>query len=1061
MNTPSPQSPDSHLDPSRGIIAWFARNPVAANLLMIAIILLGLYSAVSIRKQMFPAIESNTITVSAVYRGASPQEVEEGITTKLEEALQSVDGIKKMRTSSRRGSASATLEVMESYAVNTVLEDVKSAVDGISSFPAGMEPARVSHNKYRQEVMWLNVAGDLSIKELKQLGETLHDELRALPEVNITEFYAGPNYEIAIEVSQDKLREYNLSFLDIAAAVRAYSTNISAGEIRAEDGIVSVRVEEQAYVGSEYENILLRTLDDGTELRIKDIARVDDGFEQGVNYTKLDGVNALTIFVGASQDQSVTDVSKVVLDFVEQRQKTLPQGVRFEPWVDLTYYLNGRLNMMLENMFFGGLLVFLILSLFLRFKLAFWVMMGLPVAFLGALAFLPLSWINVTINIGSLFAFIMVLGVVVDDAIIIGESVYTETQTQGLSMDNVIRGAQRVAVPATFGVLTTAAAFMPMVLESGPQSAFPHAIGYVVVLCLLFSLVESKLILPAHLASLAPENKDSRNPLNKLRAKVDRGLHTLVEKHYRPFLQTTLHYRYTVLASFVAMIIVIGATFAAGAIKMIAFPKIPSDWINVTLEMNADARESALRDGMLSIEQAMRAVDRDIQAEFGQPMAEKIFTWNQGRSKGRIESSLVPPDQRPVDPLEFSRRLREKMPDIAGMKNIAIQDTIGGGNTQDGDLNFRLKSRSNEDLRAAADIIKAELATITGVSEINDSEEAASREIQFKLKPVAYSLGLSTSDVATQASYSLYGIEAQRIMRDRQEIRVMVRYPREQRDTLDAINRVLIRTPDGGEVPLSEVADIEFTEGVNQIYREDGNRAISIWASVDFEVAESFKIADQLKATTFEDIKQRFPSISFEESGKLKDDREGVSRQILATLVILLPIYVLLALPLKSYFQPLMIMSVIPFGVIGAILGHLLLGMDLSQMSIMGITAVIGVVVNDSLVMVDYVNRAIERGESLAEAVLHAGQRRFRAIILTSLTTFTGLLPILFETSLQAKIVIPMAVSLAFGVLFATLVTLILVPNLYMIFEDLSAGIKKLSGRAETLVPQAQSKEMG
>ncbi|MBX2858338.1 MAG: efflux RND transporter permease subunit [Cellvibrionaceae bacterium] len=1047
MNTPTPQAPDAHLDTSRGIIAWFARNPVAANLLMMAIIIMGLYSAVNIRKQMFPTLESNTISVNAVYRGASPQEVEEGITTKLEEALQSIDGIKKMRTTSRRGNANATLEVMESYEVKTVLEDVKSAVDSISSFPAGMEPARVSHSKFRQQVMWVNVAGDLSIKELKQLGETLHDELRALPEVNITEFYAGPAYEIAIEVSQDKLREHKLNFAEIAIAVRNFSTNRSAGEIRAEDGIVSVRVEEQAYIGAEYENIPLRTLDDGTELRLKDVATVDDGFEQGVNYTKLDGINALTFFIGASEDQSITDVSKVVNAYLEAREKTLPQGVRFEPWVDLTYYLNGRLNMMLENMLMGGILVFIILSIFLRLKLAFWVMMGLPVAFLGATAFLPVSWINVTINIGSLFAFIMVLGVVVDDAIIIGESVYTETQNHGLSTDNVIRGAQRVAVPATFGVLTTVAAFLPMVFSSGPQSAIPHAIGFVVVLCLLFSLVESKLILPAHLANLAPENKQSRNPLNRLRLRVDSGLRSLIENHYRLFLKTALKYRYTVLASFSALIIVIGATFSAGAIRMIGFPKIPSDWINVILEMAPDAPEDALLVGMLNIEQTMREVDREIVAEFGQPMVEKILNWNQSRTTGRIEARLVLPEDRPVNPLEFSRRLREKMPDISGVKNIAVHDTIGEGDTQDGDLNFRIKGRNIEELRAAAAIIKAELATMKGVSEINDSETQAAREIQFKLKPVAHSLGLTTSEVANQASYSLYGLEAQRIMRDRQEIRVMVRYPKEQRNSLDAINNVLIRTPEGGEVPLSEVSHIEFTQADTQIYREDGNRAISIWATVDFDVAESFKIADQLKTTTFADVKQRFPSVSFEESGKLKEDRDGVSQQILGTLVILLPIYVLLALPLKSYFQPLMIMSVIPFGVIGAILGHLLLGMDLSQMSIMGITAVIGVVVNDSLVMVDYVNRAIQRGESLSDAVLHAGQRRFRAIILTSLTTFIGLMPILFETSLQAQIVIPMAVSLAFGVLFATVVTLILVPSLYMISEDIAKGIQKLKSK--------------
>ncbi|WP_236074790.1 efflux RND transporter permease subunit [Teredinibacter purpureus] len=1029
---------DKHLNTNRGIIAWFARNAVAANLLMAGILLLGLYSASNIRKQMFPMVENNWINISAVYRGAAPDEVEETITTKLEEALQSIEGRERMMTRSNRGYASADIKVLDSYDVQEVLDDIKSAVDSISSFPAGMEPIRVTHSKYKQEVMWLNIAGDISNHELKRLGETIHDELRALPAVNITDFYSGAKYEIAIEVSQAKLREYQLSFNDIANAVRNFSTNRSAGEISAEAGHISIRVEEQAYVGAEYENIPLRNLADGTELRLGDVASVNDGFEEGVNYTKLDGVNSLTLFIGASSDQSITDISTTVLAYVEKRQQTLPAGIRLEPWADMTYYLNGRLNMMLENMLWGGLLVFLILSFFLRLKLAFWVMLGLPVSFLGALAFLPLSWIDVTINVGSLFAFIMVLGVVVDDAIIIGESVATETETHGLSTDNVIRGAQRVAIPATFGVLTTMAAFMPMVLESGPQSAFPHAIGYVVVLCLAFSLVESKLILPAHLAAMAPEKENSRNPLTRLRKKVDAQLASFIANRYRPFLETTLRYRYSVLAFFFASVIITAGLFASGAIRMLPMPKVPHDFANVILEMNPDAPESALLEGMLQIENTIRIVDKQIEDEFGQRMIEKVLMYNQGRSEAKIESKLVDPELRPMDTFELSRRLREQMPNITNMKNITIIDSIFHSGTNDGDVNFRIKSRNIEELTAAAAEIKEELGKIKGVSDVNDSEQRPVQEIRFKLKPVAYSLGLTTNDVAGQASFSLYGLEAQRIMRDRQEIRVMVRYPKDERNSLAAINSVLVRTPSGAEVPLEDVAEIEFTQGVSQIYREEGHRAISVWASVDVEQAESFKVADTLTNDVFPDLKNRYPSIQIEEAGKLKDDRDSLTARILGILVILLPIYVLLALPLKSYTEPLMIMAVIPFGVIGAIIGHLIMGIDMSMMSLFGIFAVIGVVVNDSLVMVDYVNRAKERGESLTDAVLHAGQKRFRAIILTSLTTFIGLLPIMFEPSLQAKIVIPMAVSLAFGVLLATLVTLILVPNLYVISHDLS-----------------------
>lgn len=1056
-NTAAPRKVDAHLNTNSGVIAWFARNPVAANLLMAAIILGGIYSAMTIRKQMFPMVENTWINVSIYYPGASPQEVEETITTKLEEAFQSVEGLERIITRSNRGNASADLKVLDGYDPQVVLDDVKSAVDSISSFPQGMEQPRVKHNKFRQEVMWISIAGDVPMRELKRLGENIHDELRALPQVNITEFYSGAAYEIAIEVSRDKLREYDLSFDDIARAVRNFSTNRSAGEIRSDEGHISVRVEDQAYIGAEYEAIPLRTLEDGTKLLLRDVATVDDGFEEGVNYSKLDGINTLTFFVGASRDQSITDISDIVQKYLTDRQKTLPEGIRLEPWVDLTYYLNGRLNMMLENMFWGGILVFLILSVFLRMKLAFWVMMGLPVSFLGALAFLPMSWIDVTINVGSLFAFIMVLGVVVDDAIIIGESVHTETEEHGLTLENVILGAQRVAIPATFGVLTTMAAFMPMVLESGPQSAFPHAIGYVVVLCLAFSLAESKLILPAHLAAMRPENRNSQNPFARVRHWVDRTLNTFIYEKYTPFLEKSVHYRYTVLTFFIGLIIITAGLFSSGLIRFINFPKIPHDFSTIVLEMNPDAPESALLEGMYKMEDTIYAVEKDIKAEFGIPMVEKVLMYDEGRTRARIEAKLVEPEDRPMDTFALSKRWREKMPDIPNVKNVTIIDSIFSGGTNDGDVSFLIKGRNEQQLKAAASEIKTELNKMKGVSEVNDSEQQAAKEIRFKLKPVAYGLGLTTNDVASQASYSLYGMEAQRIMRDRQEIRVMVRYPRSERDTLASINNVLIRTPSGGEVPLSEVAEIEFAEGINQIYREDGNRAITIWGTVDFEQAESFKIADAMKNDVFPTIRQRHPGVLIEESGRLKDDREGAANQILSILIILLPIYVLLALPLKSYTQPLMIMSVIPFGVVGAIYGHILLGMDVSRMSLFGIFAVVGVVVNDSLVMVDYVNRARERGETLVAAILHAGQRRFRAILLTSLTTFIGLIPIMSETSLQAKIVIPMAVSLAFGVLFATVVTLILVPCLYVIKADAGRLVRKMFRSAVAAEVEASS----
>lgn len=1032
-------------DTSKGIIAWFARNSVAANLLMACIIVMGIMAALQIRKQMFPAIEINWINVNVVYRGAAPQEVEEAITVKLEEALASVQGLERVITRSNRGAASANIEVLQSYDIREVLDDVKSAIDSISTFPDGMERPIVNQAKYRQEVMYLTLSGDLDRKRLKQLGEVIHDEIQNLPGVNISDYYGGANYEIAIEVNPNKLREYELSFAEISRAVGSFSVNRSAGEIRADEGTISVRVENQAYLGYEYEAIPIKTLANGTQLRVGDIATVKDGFEEGINFSKVDGENAVLFFVGASADQSITTISETVSEYLNKRQASLPAGIRLEPWVDFTYYLNGRLNMMLSNMIYGGTLVFLILTMFLRMRLAFWVMMGIPVSFLGALTFLPMAYIDVTINIVSLFAFIMVLGVVVDDAIVIGESVSSEVTEKGQSIDNVIRGAQRVALPATFGVLTTVAAFWPMVAEDGPDAAFSNAIGIVVVLCLLFSLVESKLILPAHLAHMPPEDPDKRrflkgprNTIMRMRLTIDAHLSTFIENTYKPFLVNAINYRYVVWAVFTAIIFVTAGFFAAGKISMINFPKVPHDYLTVDIEMRADSPEQLMLNAVEIIGNVIASADASVAKEFGAPIVAKMWTQVDNRTKANLQAKLVDPELRPVNPFVLSARIREAMPSIPGVKRITTIDTLtgGGGGSDNGDLSFRVKSKDETQLHAVAEALKNALRAYDGVSEVNDSEQDAVTEARFSLKPHALSLGLNVSDIANQASAALYGAEAQRIVRDREEIRVMVRYPREYRDAISHVDAVLIETPSGARVSLSEVANITFVDSVNQIYREDGNRAITVSASVDYDKTQPFTVADELKKELFGKLNAQYSRVEIEESGQLKNDRENVTNQLINILVILLPIYLLLALPLRSYTQPLMIMSVIPFGIVGAVYGHLLLGLDLSAMSIFGVFAVVGVVVNDSLVMVDYVNTARKQGSSLREAVERAGPRRFRAIILTSLTTFFGLIPIILEPSLQAQIVIPMAVSLAFGVLFATVVTLVLLPCLYVMMED-------------------------
>ncbi|MDP5213159.1 efflux RND transporter permease subunit [Pseudoalteromonas tunicata] len=1030
-------------DTQKGLIAWFARNPVAANLLMIFILLGGLLTAMTIRKQMFPQFQINWLSVQVAYPGAAPQEVEEGITIKIEEALEGIQGLKRLITYSNRNSANAWIEVDESYNVQDVLDEVKMQVDSISSFPAGMERPIVAQEKFEQEVMVLALYGDLNRRDLKELGNSIHDEIQALPSINIARFNRGLNYEIGIEVSPDKLREYGLSFREIATAVRSFSANMSAGQIKAENGYISMRVENQAYTGREFEQLPLILLPDGTQVLLGDVATVNDGFQEGIQYHKYNGSNSLTFEINASEDQDITKVAAVIKKYLADKADKLPAGVKLEPIVDMTYYLEGRLNMMIDNMVWGGILVMLILALFLRARLAFWVMMGLPVSFLGAFLFMPMGFLDVTINVASLFAFILVLGIVVDDAIVIGESAHSEIEEHGHSLDNVIRGVKRVAMPATFGVLTTVAAFLPMTLSTGPESAFGKAIGGVIILCLLFSLVESKFILPAHIARMKMTPYNPRNPMHRLRNTIDGALKHFVENYYRPFIVKCIHYRYAVIATFIAILIVSIGLFAGGFVKFVSSPKIPHDFPSVSIEMNLSSSEKATLDTALAIEKVILDVEKQIKAEYGVPMIKDLSVSLNGRTNARLMAVLVDPDLRPMDTFALSDLWRKNMPPLPGIKSMTIQDSIFGGGRDDGDISFRLEGKNVAELRLVAEELKSKLNTIKGVGDVNDSMQNATDEVRLNLKPVAYTMGLTLADVASQVSASYYGMEAQRILRNGEEVKVMIRYPEEQRNSISEINDTRIVTPTGAEVLLSEVAQVSLADGVNRIRRENAKRTINVWASVDTNQAQPFDIAKDIRDNYLPGLLKNYPGVQSNVAGRIQQEMDSAAEQMRNFVLSMVLVFALLAIPLRSYSQPLIIMSVIPFGVIGAMFGHMILGMTMSSLSVFGIIAVAGVVVNDSLVMVDFVNQARKEGVSLKQAVEDAGCKRFRAIMLTSLTTFIGLIPIIMETSLQAKIVIPMAVSLAFGVLFATFITLILIPCQYIALEDLKRVLKR------------------
>tara|TARA_Y100000746_G_scaffold195224_1_gene176846 strand:- start:1021 stop:4170 length:3150 start_codon:yes stop_codon:yes gene_type:complete len=1031
----------------KGLIAWFARNPVAANLLMIFILIGGILTAFTIRKQMFPQFESNWISVSAVYPGAAPQEVEEGITIKVEENLEGIEGIKRLITYSNRGSSQAWIEIEEQFDPQEVLDEIKVQVDSINTFPAGMERPIVRRDKYEQEVMILALYGDMSNYQLKELGNDIKDELQALPNINLVNFNGGLNYEIGIEVSPDKLRAYGLTFRDIASAVQSFSANMSAGQIRSENGYISMRVEKQAYRGSEFAKLPLITLADGAQVYLGDVATINDGFEEGLQYSKYNGKNSLSFEVNASKDQDITDVAKVLKTYMAEKESQLPAGVKLSPIVDLTYYLEGRLDMMVDNMIWGGLLVMLVLALFLPLRLAFWVMMGLPVSFLGAFLFMPIGFLDVTINLASLFAFILVLGIVVDDAIVVGESASAEIEKHGHTLDNVVRGVKRVAMPATFGVLTTIAAFLPQTLATGPGAAFSKAIGGVIILCLIFSLIESKLILPAHIAAMKDRKPNPKNPLHRARKVMDNGLKSFVDNYYTPFVGRCIHYRYTVIVGFMCLLIVSAGMFAGGLVKFVPNPKIPHDFPRIDIEMNLASSEQATLETAKKVEQLILSVDNQLKEQYGKPMIRDLSVSLRGRTQANIMAILVEPDLRPIDTFALSALWREQMPNLPGVKTLTIQDSIMNGGRDDGDVSFKLEGKNAQVLKEVAGKLKTKLQSMEGVGDVNDSMQSATDEVQLDLKPLAYSMGLTLADVASQVSFSYYGLEAQRILREGEEIKVMIRYPEDERNSISDIDSVRIITPTGAEVPLSEVANISLVDGVNRIRRENSKRTVNVWAAVNTDQVEPFAIAQQIRDEYLPSLLKNYPGVQSNVAGRIQEEMDSADEQLRDFALSMIIIFALLAIPLRSYSQPLIIMSVIPFGVVGAMFGHMVLGMTMSSLSMFGIIAVAGVVVNDSLVMVDFVNKARAEGVAIKEAVMQAGARRFRAILLTSVTTFIGVMPIIMETSLQAKIVIPMAVSLAFGVLFATVITLILIPCQYVALEDTKRLVRKWRGK--------------
>jgi len=1016
-----------------GIIYWFANNPVAANLLMVVIIVLGLYSALTIRKEMFPSTEVNVVTATAVYPGAAPQEVEKGVCQKMEEAVTGTEGVDKITCFARQSVGTLQVEVNTDYDVDEVKDEIKNRIDAINSFPRDVEKPRISKVRISQPVLWLAVHGDLSEKGLLDLAKEVRDEIISLPHVSSADVVGARAYEIAIEIPEQTLREYGLSFDEVAQAIRASSLDLPGGAIKTRRGDILLRSTNQAYFGGQFADIVIRSLPDGSRVTLKDIATIKDGFEERSGYSEFDGKPTMSVRVNSVGDEDVLAISDDVNQYVRELNTRLPANVRVDTWGDISHYVRGRLNMMTRNMLQGAVLVLLILTLFLRLKVAFWVMVGLPVAFLGVFMMMP--WLDISINMLSLFGFILVLGIVVDDAIVIAESAYSEIQKNGHSLENVVRGAQKVAMPATFGVLTTIAAFAPMLFVGTIFGSFFEAIGWVVILALVFSLIESKFILPAHLAHMKLSDVGTGHPgrLLRVQRRVNKALERFVNRRYLPTLRKAIRRPGLTLTVFIAIFVLSIGLVKSGLVRFVMMPDFAADFIQADIKMVEGTPEEKTLKAIERVKNALLEIDREYSQKVGKQkgaVVKHLFAFTRSQTEGQMIAELVKDENAVIKGNEVLRLWKEKVGDIPGASHLTIGGATGPG--QGPDISLKLVGDNLDELRQVAEAIMKKLRTYDGVSDVQSSLESGKLEIQLKLKPLGRNLGLTQRDLANQVRQAFYGEEVQRIQRDDDEVKVMLRLPRSERETVATLMGLRVRSPQGAKVPLSLVADARLQEASDDIERVDRKRAVRLTADVDISQADPQAIISELQSSYIPQLLAQHRSVKLGLDGISKELKNLMLGLMKGFALALLLIYLLMAIPLKSYAQPVLIMSVIPFGIVGAIVGHLLTGQTFSMMSIFGVIALAGVVVNDSLVMVDFVNKARTAGDNVIHAVLSAGKQRFRAILLTSLTTFVGLVPILLEKSLQAQVIIPMAISLAFGILFATVITLLLIPVLYV-----------------------------
>lgn len=1020
----------------QGIISWMIYNRVTPNLIMIALLLGGFYMSSKIKREVFPEFELNTVSISVAYPGSSPEEVEQGIVLAVEEVIRAIDGIKQVDATASEGSARIVAELRDDADAQKAFQDIQQEVDRITTFPVDAEDPIITLDATKHQVLRLNLYGDVSERSLREVVEQVRDRLLLTDGISQVDLMAGRDYEIEVAVPLENLRKYNLTLAQVARILDEASVEIPGGKLETAGGEVLLRVKNRRNWAEDFAAIPIITTPNGSIVQLEDIAEVREGFEDATRFATFNRKPSMQLLVYRVGNQTPIGVSEATQKAMAEIEVDLPPTVGWAISSDQSEIYKQRLDLLLKNAFLGLILVLVLLGAFLELKLAFWVTMGIPISFLGCLLFLP--FFNVSINVISMFAFIIALGIVVDDAIIAGENIY-EYRQQGLNrIDAAIQGAKDVATPIAYSILTNIVAFAPLALVPGVMGKVWRVIPVVVILVFLFSWLESLLILPSHLAH---SKKNGSNPVTRFLGdlqqafgrKVLYGIHHI----YGPLLEKTLQVRYLTAALLLAVLITTAGYVKSGRIRMILSPRVESDQTVATATLpygSPTAEMERVRDQLLD------GLEKIAAGNGKEQLLESVYALINGNVV-EINGYLTPPAIRPLSTDAVTQLWRQATGPIVGIESLRYESDRGGPGSG-ASLAIELSHRDITTLDQASSLLAAGLEEFSPVKDINDGYTPGKIQINYKVNEWGESLGLTTIEVGRQLRNAYQGAVALRQQRGNNEVTVRVRLPMEQRISEFNIESLLITTPAGVFVPLREVATVERGRSYTSITRRDGRRTVTVSADVA-PIGESPIIMEALNKTVLPELAATFPGLSYSYTGRQADRQESMASLYSGFLFALGGIYFLLAIPFRSYLQPIMVMIAIPFGIIGAVLGHMIMGYNLSIMSMMGMVALTGVVVNDSLVLVDFANKQQQKGNSPAQAIHAAGVRRFRPVLLTTLTTFGGLAPMIFETSRQARFMIPMALSLGFGIVFATAITLALVPCLYLIIED----IKRIAAR--------------